>query len=65
MVFIGAFGLAYAAVDLVNRNVSTLTNQSILATGKAGKEAKETPVDLPLTAVTDKIQHKDQSQQQQ
>jgi len=59
MVFVTAFGLAYATTDLVNRNVSTLTNQSILATGKAGKEAKETPVDLPVTKVTDKIAGKD------
>jgi|SRR5690349_16603088 len=59
MVFVGAFGLAYATTDLVNRNVSTLTNQSILATGKAGKEAKETPVDLPVSKVTDKITGKD------
>jgi hypothetical protein len=59
MVFIGAFGLAYATTDLVNRNVSTLTNQSILATTQAGKQATTTPVDLPVTAVTDKIQGKD------
>jgi hypothetical protein len=59
MVFVTAFGLAYASTDLVNRNVSTLTNQSILATGQAGKQATTTPVDLPVTAVTDKIQGKD------
>ena len=58
-VFVAAFGLAYATTDIVNRNVSTLTNQSILATGKAGKEAKTTPVDLPLSSVTDKITGKD------
>lgn len=58
MVFVGAFGLSYATVDTVNRQVSTLTNQSILATDKAGRKAKETPVDLPLTDVTDKIKEK-------
>src|ERR1041385_6609909 len=48
MVFITAFGLAYATTDLVNRNVSTLTTQIPITKAVATTTIEQPKPDLPV-----------------